>query len=244
MDPPLLLRRLPANADVADAREAGTYPYYPVVSGTPDVGEVSMNGRRLSMLGSNNYRNLSHRPAVKEAVRQAVEEFGTATSGSRMLNGNLRIHEELESELAEFLGFESALVFPTGYMANLGAISGIALRGTQIHLDAASHASLIDGARLARTTGARMRFFEHNAPHVLAARLAAGGDEPALVVTEGCSPWRATSPRFPSSSTCVTSSARRCWWTTRTASACWAGAEVRCCPTRRPSTTCGTWPDP
>lgn len=121
--------------------------------------EIVVNGRRLIMAGSNNYLGLTDHPRVKEAAIQAIERYGTGCAGSRFLNGNLDIIEELEDKLARFFRKEAALVFATGYQTNLGTISALLGRRDVAILDKYDHASIIDGCRLAMT---QVRRFKHN----------------------------------------------------------------------------------
>jgi 8-amino-7-oxononanoate synthase len=100
------------------------------------------------MCGSNNYLGLTTHPKVKEAACKATEHFGTSCTGSRFLNGTLEFHEQLEHELAEWVGKEAALVFSTGMQANLGTVSAIVGSKDIVVLDKDDHASIVDGARL------------------------------------------------------------------------------------------------
>jgi 8-amino-7-oxononanoate synthase len=115
---------------------------------SPQDSEVMVDGKRLIMIGSNNYLGLTNHPRVKEAAIKAIEKFGSGCAGSRFLNGNLEIHEELEMKLARFLRKEAALVFATGYQTNLGAISALVGRNDVAIIDKYNHASIIDGCRL------------------------------------------------------------------------------------------------
>ncbi len=132
------------------AKEAirdGYYPYF--IPLTENEGtEVVYRGHRLIMCGSNNYLGLTTHPKVRQAACQAVERFGTSCTGSRFLNGTLEMHEQLECELAKWVGKEAALVFSTGMQTNLGAVSAIVGRGDYVILDKEDHASIVDGARL------------------------------------------------------------------------------------------------
>jgi 8-amino-7-oxononanoate synthase len=101
------------------------------------------------MIGSNNYLGLTHDPRVQAAAKAAIEKFGTGCTGSRFLNGNLVLHEELEAELCKFLGKEACLVFATGFLSNQGALSSLIGRGDVIYSDRENHASIIEGQRLA-----------------------------------------------------------------------------------------------
>jgi 8-amino-7-oxononanoate synthase len=106
------------------AQAMGLYPYFVPIEQS-DGPEATVNGRRLVMLGSNNYLGLTTDPRVQEAAVRATRRFGTGCTGSRFLNGTLQLHEELEEVLAEFVGMERALVFATGYQANVGVITAL-----------------------------------------------------------------------------------------------------------------------
>jgi len=140
------------------ARQSGYYPYFHPVSSAEDT-EVIVDGKPLVMLGSNNYLGLTTHPEVKKAAKEAVEVYGTGSCGSRFLNGTLDIHEELERELAKFVGKESALVFSTGYQTNLGIMSALLGRNDVVVLDKWDHASIVDGTRLGM---AEVKRFKHN----------------------------------------------------------------------------------
>jgi 8-amino-7-oxononanoate synthase len=118
-----------------------------------------MEGRQTIMLGSNNYLGLTGDPRVKDAARAALERYGTGLTGSRLLNGTTPLHVALESELADWMGTEDAIVFTTGYQANLGCIGTILEPGDTVVCDSGDHASILDGCRL---SGARLRPFRHN----------------------------------------------------------------------------------
>ena len=140
------------------ARQLGYYPYFHPVSSAEDT-EIIVDGKPLVMLGSNNYLGLTTHPEVKKAAKEAIEVYGTGSCGSRFLNGTLDIHEELERELAEFVGKESALVFSTGYQTNLGIMSALLGRNDVVVLDKWDHASIVDGTRLGM---AEVKRFKHN----------------------------------------------------------------------------------
>src|SRR5271154_6925361 len=112
---------------------------------------VSYRGRSMLMLSSNNYLGLASHPALKRAAIAATERFGTGTSSSRLIAGNLEFLGDLEARLAQFKGTEAALVFGSGYLANLGTVPALAGPNDVIFSDELNHASLIDGCRLART---------------------------------------------------------------------------------------------
>jgi 8-amino-7-oxononanoate synthase len=132
----------------ARIREAGVYPYYRAISSGQDP-VVTHLGKELIMLGSNNYLGLTNHPEVKEAAAVALAMFGTGCAGSRLLNGTLDIHLELEERLAKFLGREDVLTFSTGFQVNLGVLSCLLQRSDVAVADGLNHASLIDGCRLA-----------------------------------------------------------------------------------------------
>jgi 8-amino-7-oxononanoate synthase len=117
-----------------------------------------VDGREVLLFAGSNYLDLANHPMLVEASARAARDLGCAAGGSRLISGNLALHEELEQELAKFLGAESALVFATGYMANVGVIPALVGRGDAVVSDALSHASIIDGCRLAR---ADVRVFAH-----------------------------------------------------------------------------------
>ena len=143
------------------AREAikeGYYPYF-IPMAENEGTEVICKGRRLIMCGSNNYLGLTTHPKVREAAVQAIQRFGTSCTGSRFLNGTLEMHEQLEAELAAWVGKDAALIFSTGMQVNLGVISALVGRGDIVILDKEDHASIVDGARL---SGGDIQRFRHN----------------------------------------------------------------------------------
>ena len=144
--------------------QAGIYPYFIPVSGN-DGPVVQMDGHEVIMIGSNNYLGLTHDPRVIEAAVEATKKYGTSCSGSRFLNGTLDLHIELEEKLARFLNREAALIFSTGYMSNLGAISTIAGRDDYLILDKSDHASIYAGVKAAN--GTNIKRYIHNDLHSL-----------------------------------------------------------------------------
>lgn len=149
--------------DAAAARAHGIYPYYHAHASAPGP-EVIIDGRRMLSFASNDYLGLAAHPAVRAASIRAVEQFGTGCGASRLLAGTLTLHEELERQLAAFVGKQAAVVFATGMQANWGVITALAGRGDMLAIDKYSHASVIDGARL---SGAHVRCFAHNDSHAL-----------------------------------------------------------------------------
>lgn len=140
---------------VEEVKALGVYPYFHALESRQDT-EVMMEGKRRIMLGSNNYLGLTTHPDVIEAGVKAYEQYGSGCSGSRFLNGTLRLHLELEAELAEFLHKESVVTFSTGFQSNLGIISAIVGRHDYVICDRENHASIYDGCRLAM--GRMLRF--------------------------------------------------------------------------------------
>jgi len=137
---------------------AGYYPYFLPLTGNEGT-EAIFKGKRLIMCGSNNYLGLTVDPRVRQAAIEAIEKFGSSCTGSRFLNGNLEFHEQLEREIADYVGKEAALVFSTGMQVNLGTISALVGRGDTIILDKEDHASIVDGAMLSM---GEIRRYAHN----------------------------------------------------------------------------------
>lgn len=140
---------------VDEIREKGIYPYFHALE-SKQATEVIMENKRRIMLGSNNYLGLTSNPEVIEAGIRAYEEYGSGCSGSRFLNGTLKLHLQLEEELAGFLRKEAVMTFSTGFQSNLGIISSIAGRNDYIIMDRENHASLYDACRL--SFGKMLRF--------------------------------------------------------------------------------------
>jgi 8-amino-7-oxononanoate synthase len=160
-------------------------PFYRELDG--EVGPTSrFQGRPMVMLGSNNYLGLTTDPRVRRAAVGAIRRYGTGVTGSRLLNGTLPLHTELEELLADWVGTEAALVFTTGYAANLGLIGALIGAGDAALVDSAAHASLVDGARFSE--GA-LRAFRHNRPNSLRRALRSWREQPAaggvLVAVDG-----------------------------------------------------------
>ena len=126
---------------------AGMYPYFRVIESAQDP-EVVIDGKKMIMVGSNNYLGLTNHPLVKEQAIEAIKKYGSGCAGSRFLNGTLDIHVKLEEKLAGFIRKEAALVFSTGFQVNLGVISAITGKDDVIIIDKMDHASIIDGCRL------------------------------------------------------------------------------------------------
>ena len=149
--------------DAREAREAGLYPYFHPLSSAQEP-EVIIDGKKMIMIGSNNYLGLTTHPRVKEAAIKAIEKFGTGCTGSRFLTGTLDMHNQLEAKLAKFLNKQAALVFSTGMQTNLGVISCLGTKDDILITDKYDHASILDGCRLSYSP---MRRFQHNDMHSL-----------------------------------------------------------------------------
>ncbi len=141
-----------------------------------------MNGRKMLMVGSNPYLGLTNHPRVVAAAKEAIDIYGTGCAGSRWLNGNMTLHEDLERTLAEFLHKEAAVVFATGYQTNLGAISCLVGRGDLVIVDKLDHASILDGCRM--SDGEMIRY-PHNDMDSLERILAKDAGRPKLIVVDG-----------------------------------------------------------
>ncbi len=133
--------------ELRQVRASGLYPYFRAIADS-DATEVTIQGRKLVMVGSNNYLGLTHHHEVLEAAVKAARRYGSGCTGSRFLNGTLELHEELERRLARFLQREECLAFSTGFQACLGVISAVAGKDDLIFCDRDNHASIIDGTRL------------------------------------------------------------------------------------------------
>ena len=167
---------------VKDAKKAGIYPYFHALDTKQDI-VVQMEGKREIMIGSNNYLGLTSHPEVIQAGKEAILNYGSGCSGSRFLNGTLRIHLELEKNLAEFLHKDACMTFSTGFQTNLGIISAIAGRNDLIFCDKENHASIYDGCRLSY---AKMFRFRHNDMTDLEEQLSkAPEDKGKLIITDG-----------------------------------------------------------
>lgn len=163
--------------------QAGSDPLGVRVDHVLGPTEAEIEGRRCILLGSNNYLGLTFEPSALQAAHEALDAAGTGTTGSRVANGSYGMHQDLEQQLAQFFARRHALLFTTGYQANVGMLSAIAGRDDVLMIDADCHASIYDGCKLSDATVQR---FRHNDPDNLdrrLARLEAPGK--ALVVIEG-----------------------------------------------------------
>lgn len=164
--------------------DAAAVPGLTVIDRVLGPCEVVVRGRRVLMFGSNNYLGLTLHPDVIDAARQAVVEYGAGTTGSRTANGTLGIHKLLESELADWFGKRHAIVFSTGYQANLSVIGGLCGPSDVILIDSDSHASIYDATR---QTASQVVAFRHNSADSLRKKLERlpHGQRNRLVVVEG-----------------------------------------------------------
>jgi 8-amino-7-oxononanoate synthase len=165
------------------AREADLLPYFRTLQ-SPAAPVVEMEGAERIMLGSNNYLGLTADPRVMQGARDALERYGTGLTGSRLLNGTLDLHLELEREIADWMGTEDALVFTTGHQANVGTLGTILSPGDTVVADSGDHASILDGCLLSR---AKLRPFRHNRLDKLEKMLERGDEDGGgvLVVVDG-----------------------------------------------------------
>jgi len=162
-------------------KQSGYYSFFRKLESMQDT-EVVVNGKRVIMIGSNNYLGLTSHPRVKEAAIKAIEKYGTSCAGSRFLNGNLDIHEELEKKLARFFRKEAALVFATGYQTNLGVISALVGRNDVAIIDMYDHASIFDGCRL---SFGEVKKYRHNDMVELERILEGIKDKGKLIIVDG-----------------------------------------------------------
>ena len=157
------------------------YPYFRVIESAQDP-EVVIKGKKMIMVGSNNYLGLTNHPKVKEACIEAVRKYGSGCAGSRFLNGTLDIHVQLEEKLARFIRKEAALVFSTGFQVNLGVISALVGKNDLVIIDKMDHASIIDGCRL---TYGGVKKYRHNDMADLERVLQEHADKSKIIIVDG-----------------------------------------------------------
>jgi 8-amino-7-oxononanoate synthase len=168
-----------------EVKALGLYPYFrPIEENEGPV--VTIGGKKVVMAGSNNYLGLTAHPKVKQAAKDAVEKYGTGCSGSRYLTGTLDLHNKLETRLADFLGYESVLLFSTGYQTPLGTIPTLVQKGDYVISDKENHASIVNACLVAKGAFAEFIRYRHNDVEDLD-RVLAGLPESAgkFVVTDG-----------------------------------------------------------
>jgi 8-amino-7-oxononanoate synthase len=165
-----------------EAMDAGLYPYFIPLEETEGT-EVTVNGRQIIMIGSNNYLGLTTHPKVREAAINGIERYGTSCTGSRFLNGTLGLHLELERRLADFVGKEAALVFSTGMQVNLGVISALVGPNDYVIIDKDNHASIVDACRM--SLGQMKRFRHSDMNHLDRVLGSLPADAGKMVVVDG-----------------------------------------------------------
>ena len=164
-----------------ELKELGLYRRLRMISG-PQGPRVVLDGKPVLLLCSNNYLGLADHPRIREAAADAAMRWGVGAGASRLVSGNMTLHRRLEERLADFKGTESALLFGSGYLANLGIIGALAQKGQVVFSDELNHASIVDGCRLA---GAETFVYEHNDTEHLAWGLRQAEGRGSLIVTDG-----------------------------------------------------------
>jgi glycine C-acetyltransferase/8-amino-7-oxononanoate synthase len=164
-----------------ELRERGLYRRLRLIDG-PQGPSVTLDGRPVLLLCSNNYLGLADRTEVREAAAEAALRWGAGAGASRLISGNMEPHRQLEERLAAFKGYEAALLFGSGYLANTGAVAALAGRGEVVFSDELNHASIVDGCRLSR---AETFVYRHGDLEHLAWALYHVRGRPALIVTDG-----------------------------------------------------------
>jgi 8-amino-7-oxononanoate synthase len=178
----ILQQKISTFKDADLIRAQDVYPYFRVIESGQET-EVTLNGKRVLMFGSNSYLGLTNHPRIAEAASRAIEKYGSGCAGSRFLNGTLDLHVELERRLAAYTGKEDAILFSTGFQANLGTLSALSGRADALLLDEYDHASIIDGSRLSFS---RVIKYRHNDMQDLEHRLQLLPDNAfKLIVTDG-----------------------------------------------------------
>ena len=174
--------------EIDGLKRSGLYRTLRKIAGPVDT-QVSIDGRDVILLSSNNYLGLTNHPRLKEAAAWAVNKYGAGACASRLIAGNMEIHEELEKRIARFKGYQAAIIFSTGYMANIGLISSLATKGDLILSDELNHASIIDGCKL---SDAEVKVYPHNDIEGLRRLLSQrnpcspqGGSKKTIIVTDG-----------------------------------------------------------
>lgn len=164
-----------------EVMDAGLYPYFRVIESAQDP-EVVVDGRKMIMIGSNNYLGLTNHPKVKESAIGAIKKYGSGCAGSRFLSGTLDIHVALEKKLARFIRKEAALIFSTGFQTNLGVIASLVGKDDVVLIDKMDHASIIDGCRL---SFGEVKKYKHNDMEDLERLLQQYNDKAKLIIVDG-----------------------------------------------------------
>lgn len=167
-----------------DAQAAGLYVYFETFTGREGCppGEIWMGDRKILMFGCNDYLDLANHPKVREAAAAAIRRYGTGCSGSRLLNGTLDLHVQVEAELAALVKKEDAMTFGTGFQTNYASLAGLTEKGDVLVCDHNLHASLVDGAL--RSSARIVRFRHNDMDHLASCLEACSADEGVLIVTE------------------------------------------------------------
>ncbi len=178
----LLQKKLALYTTPQEAKAAGVYPYFRAISSEQEP-EVTINGRRVLMFGSNCYTGLVSDPRIKEAAIEAIKKYGTGCAGSPFLNGTLDLHKQLERRIAEYIGKEDVMIYSTGFEVNLGVVSCLTGREDYILWDEQDHASIIEGRRLSFSQSLK---YKHNDMESLEKQLQkCDPDKIKLIVTDG-----------------------------------------------------------
>jgi 8-amino-7-oxononanoate synthase len=164
-----------------EIKERGLYRRMRLISG-PQGPRVLLDGKPVLLLCSNNYLGLADHPRVREAAAEAAMRYGAGSGASRLVSGNMTFHRRLEEQLAEFKGYETCLLFGSGYLANTGVISALAREGDVVFSDALNHASIVDGCRLAK---AETFVYDHGDVEHLDWGLRESEGRGSLIVTDG-----------------------------------------------------------
>lgn len=169
---------------VKEYKAMGLYPFFRAIDSAQDT-EVLIQDKQVLMLGSNSYLGLTTDPRVKQASIDAIKYYGSGNAGSRFLNGTLKIHEDLERDLAKFMGKESALLFPTGWMTNVGVVSALISPDDIVFSDKTNHASIVDAIRL--SPAKKVIRYKHNDMEDLERLLKKFQQEPGgrLIISDG-----------------------------------------------------------
>jgi len=164
-----------------ELRDRGLHRRLRLIGG-PQGPHVTLDGKQVLLLCSNDYLGLANHPKVRGAAAEAAMRWGAGAGASRLISGNMQPHSRLEKRLATFKGYESALLFGSGYLANTGTIAALARDGEVVFSDELNHASIIDGCRLSR---AETFIYRHGDVEHLSWGLRKAGERAALIVTDG-----------------------------------------------------------
>lgn len=168
------------------AKAAGYYPYFHPISGEQNPVVIMDENKETIMCGSNNYLGMTSHPKVKKAAQEAIDEYGVGSTGSRLLNGTMEIHLELEERLAKFVGTEDCVVYSTGMQANLGTLSALLSEKDEwVVSDQCNHASIIDGIRLGKNDSENKKIYKHNNMEDFEKCIKEVPKGKALIVTDG-----------------------------------------------------------